>query len=409
MLTSRGADRHRKLAAESGASGYFTKPYLEEVLLDAAERMIDGEVLLEGSTRKVREARPRASKRAESAAAMESPTLVQISETMIIQPTVLIIDDSVTVRSLLSMTFENAGYHVEQARDGKEAWEKLKGGLTPDIALCDIEMPRLDGLELLGKIYENEELQRIPVAMLTSRGAERHRKVAAERGASGYFTKPYVEQELLAAADRIRNGEILLKNSVRQPGITTSGIVESVAPHASPVTHHPAIENGKSETGKKEPINGKRPQEMPSAPQTPNPKTQTFIQGQPKVLIIDDSVTVRSLLSMTFEKAGYVVEQARDGKEALDKLQGGLNPHVVFCDIEMPKMDGLKLIATLQNDEELNKIPVAMLTSRGAKKHQIAAAERGARGYFTKPYVEDVLLDAAQRLMNGEVLLKVEA
>ncbi|MBP0017430.1 MAG: response regulator [Cyanobacteria bacterium SBLK] len=112
---------------------------------------------------------------------------------------------------------------------------------------------------------------------------------------------------------------------------------------------------------------------------------------------------------MTFEKAGYLVEQARDGKEALDKLQGGLNPHVVFCDIEMPKMDGLKLIATLQDDEELNKIPVAMLTSRGAKKHQIAAAERGAKGYFTKPYVEDVLLDAAQRLMNGEVLLKVEA
>ncbi|MEA5469546.1 response regulator [Spirulina sp. 06S082] len=408
MLTSRGADRHRKVAAELGASGYFTKPYLEEVLLDAAERMIDGEVLLEGSTRKVREARPRASKRAESAA-MESPTLVQTSETMIIQPTVLIIDDSVTVRSLLSMTFENAGYHVEQARDGKEAWEKLKGGLTPDIALCDIEMPRLDGLELLGKIYENEELQRIPVAMLTSRGAERHRKVAAERGASGYFTKPYVEQELLAAADRIRNGEVLLKNSIRQPGITTSGMSESINREQASGNGQQGTGNGQRATGNGQQGTGNGQQKMYSAPQTPNPPSQTFIQGQPKVLIIDDSVTVRSLLSMTFEKAGYVVEQARDGKEALDKLQGGLNPHVVFCDIEMPKMDGLKLIATLQDDEKLNKIPVAMLTSRGAKKHQMAAAERGAKGYFTKPYVEDVLLDAAQRLMNGEVLLKVEA
>ncbi|MEM9541995.1 MAG: response regulator [Cyanobacteria bacterium P01_E01_bin.42] len=400
MLTSRGADRHRKVAAELGASGYFTKPYLEEVLLDAAERMIDGAVLLEGSTRKVREVRPK--KHPEPVSA-DPPTLIQASETMIIQPKVLIIDDSVTVRSLLSMTFENAGYHVEQARDGKEAWEKLRGGLLPDLALCDIEMPRLDGLELLGKIYEDEELKRIPVAMLTSRGAERHRKVAAERGASGYFTKPYVEQELLAAADRIRNGEVLLKNSVRQSGITAS--TSTVTSHQSPVTTSTSL----SASSHQAPVTHQQPAPSPSPEvRNPQPPTHSF-DGQPKVLIIDDSVTVRSLLSMTFEKAGYHVEQARDGKEALDKLQGGLNPHVVFCDIEMPKMDGLKLIATLQDDEELNKIPVAMLTSRGAKKHQIAAAERGAKGYFTKPYVEDVLLDAAQRLMQGEVLLKVEA
>ncbi|TVQ64539.1 MAG: response regulator [Spirulina sp. DLM2.Bin59] len=130
---------------------------------------------------------------------------------------------------------------------------------------------------------------------------------------------------------------------------------------------------------------------------------------QPRVLIIDDSITVRSLLSMTFEKAGYEVEQARDGKEALDKLQGGLNPDLAFCDIEMPKMDGLTLLDHVAADSRLHHIPIAMLTSRGAKKHQLAAAERGAKGYFTKPYTEDVLLDAAERLMQGEVLLKVEA
>ncbi|NJL00002.1 MAG: response regulator [Spirulinaceae cyanobacterium RM2_2_10] len=130
-------------------------------------------------------------------------------------------------------------------------------------------------------------------------------------------------------------------------------------------------------------------------------------QGQPKVLIIDDSVTVRSLLSMTFENAGYEVEQARDGQDALKQLQEGLNPHLVFCDIEMPRMDGLKLLSYLQADPVLSQIPVAMLTSRGAKKHRQIAAERGAKGYFTKPYVEDVLLDAAKRLIAGEMLLEV--
>jgi chemosensory pili system protein ChpA (sensor histidine kinase/response regulator) len=66
-------------------------------------------------------------------------------------------------------------------------------------------------------------------------------------------------------------------------------------------------------------------------------------------------------------------------------------------------------LSHVSEDEALKQIPIAMLTSRGAKKHQLAAAERGAKGYFTKPYTEDVLLDAARRLMQGEVLLKVEA
>jgi len=395
MLTSRGAERHRRVAAELGASGYFTKPYLEEVLLDAAQRMIAGEVLLEGSTRP---SRPRSPSAAPPAPAPEpaalgdgTPTLVQAPPEPARQPCVLIIDDSVTVRSLLSMTFEKAGYAVEQARDGKDAWDKLSGGLEPDLVLCDIEMPRLDGLELLAQIQQDSQLRRIPVAMLTSRGAKKHRQIAAERGASAYFTKPYVEQELLAAAERVRAGEVLLKESVRLPGLTTHPQAGVSAPATSPPTP--------SEVDPRQTV----------VQVKPAPERDTLFQGKPKVLIIDDSVTVRSLLSMTFENAGYEVEQARDGQDALKKLQDGLNPHLVFCDIEMPRMDGLKLLSHLQEDPALARIPVAMLTSRGAKKHRQIAAERGAKGYFTKPYVEDVLLDAANRLMNGEVLLEVEA
>ncbi|NEO87043.1 MAG: response regulator [Spirulina sp. SIO3F2] len=388
MLTSRGAERHRRVAAELGAAGYFTKPYLEDVLLDGAQRMIAGDVLLENSTRQPQQL----AKEPIQPAAAAMSTSVTLGDPMDMHQEVLIIDDSVTVRSLLSMTFEKAGYTVEQSRDGKEAWEKLKGGLTPDLIFCDIEMPRMDGLELLGNIYEDAEIRRIPVAMLTSRGAERHRRIAAERGASGYFTKPYVEQDLLAAAERMRQGEVLLKNSVREPGITTRG---SNQPSTSPA---PTTSDDPQAT---------MVQVEHSEPTVSVPEAQ--FDRPPKVLIIDDSITVRSLLTMTFEKAGYVVEQARDGKEALEKLQGGIDPDLAFCDIEMPKMDGLTLLNHLQGDANLKGLPVAMLTSRGAKKHKIAAAERGARGYFTKPYVEDVLLDAAQRLMRGEMLLTVEA
>ncbi len=126
------------------------------------------------------------------------------------EPTVLIVDDSITVRELLSMTFNKVGYRVEQARDGQEAWEKLRGGMPCNLVFCDIEMPRMNGLELLSRLQKDDILRQIPIAMLTSRGADRHRQLAIQEGASGYFTKPYLEEELLHAASRMLKGERLV-------------------------------------------------------------------------------------------------------------------------------------------------------------------------------------------------------
>jgi chemotaxis protein histidine kinase CheA/CheY-like chemotaxis protein len=283
---------------------------------------------------------------------------------------VLIVDDSITVRELLSLSFSKAGYRVEQARDGQEAWEKLRGGLPCDIVFCDIEMPRMNGLELLSNLQKEPRLATIPVALLTSRGAERHRKVAAKLGASGYFTKPYTERDLLSAAERMIAGEVLLPNSIKatrhQPLSSEATIIDS------------------------------------------NPANFSA-QSSPLVLIIDDSVMVREMLSISFVKASYRVEQARDGLEAWEKLRAGLACDLILCDIEMPRMNGLELLSRLQEDEQLQRIPVAMITSRGAQKMQNLAAAKGAKGYFVKPYIEDVLLSAAQRLIAGEVLIQKES
>ena len=279
------------------------------------------------------------------------------------EPLVLIVDDSITVRELLSMTFSKAGYRVEQARDGQEAWEKLRSGLPADLLFCDIEMPKMNGLELLSRMQKEEELAAIPVSLLTSRGAEKHRKMAADLGASGYFTKPYTEKDLLDGAERLLKGDILLAGSSRA----------SAKPKAAKV----------------------------SPPAIAKPKVEKYA---PMVLVIDDSVMIREMLTMTFKNAGYQVEQARDGQEAWEKLRSGLPVDVVFCDIEMPRMNGLELLAHLQEDKELSQIPIAMVTSRGAERHRKMARERGAKGYFTKPYMEDILIKAAKRLINGEVL-----
>ena len=292
-----------------------------------------------------------------------------------IEPTVLIIDDSITVRELLSLSFGKAGYRVEQARDGQEAWEKLRSGLPCDLVFCDIEMPRMNGLELLSHLQNDEQLSRIPVALLTSRGADRHRKVAAKLGASGYFTKPYTEKDILDAAKRMIHGEILLQGSVKQP--------------------HSFISRFKQNQAKQ------------TIPGQQTPKSFDDEDITPKVLIIDDSVMVREMLSLTYRKAGYQPEVARDGQDAWEKLRSGLLCDLILCDIEMPRMNGLELLDRIQEDPNLSKIPIAMITSRGAQKMQRLAAEKGAKGYFVKPYIEDALLEASQRLMAGEVLLDI--
>ena len=294
------------------------------------------------------------------------------------EQTILIVDDSITVRELLSSSFSKAGYRVEQARDGQEAWEKLRSGLPCDIVFCDIEMPRMNGLELLSNLQKDEVLCNLPIALLTSRGAERHRKVAAKLGASGYFTKPYTETDLLDAAARMIAGEILLANSSK---LLQKRFPESDTENNETIVYSPDA----------------------TFVQTEPPPKQPF---RPLVLIIDDSVMGREMLSLSFTKAGYRIEQARDGQEAWEKLQGGLDCHLILCDIEMPRMNGLELLSRLQEDIRLSVIPVAMITSRDAQKMQNLAAEIGAKGYFVKPYIEEVLLDAAQRLIAGEVLLE---
>lgn len=121
------------------------------------------------------------------------------------QPQILIVDDSYTIRQLLSVTLTRARYRVVQAKDGQDALSKLEGGLACDLVIADIEMPRMDGFELLRSIKSNSKFTAIPVAMLTSRSGVRHRQMALDLGASHYFTKPYNEGQLLEEIGKLIN------------------------------------------------------------------------------------------------------------------------------------------------------------------------------------------------------------
>lgn len=117
------------------------------------------------------------------------------------------------------------------------------------------------------------------------------------------------------------------------------------------------------------------------------------------VLIVDDSLTMRSVIKKTIKVSGFKVGEyfeAADGKEAL-KILADAWVDLVLTDINMPNMNGLELIAEMNNDQILSSIPVVMVTTEGSEKSVQKSMEMGAKGYIKKPFQpEDI-----KRMLNS--------
>ncbi|MDJ0897905.1 MAG: hybrid sensor histidine kinase/response regulator [Xenococcus sp. MO_188.B8] len=137
-------------------------------------------------------------------------------------PTALAVDDSAMMRRILTRTLEKVGYRVLTAKDGWEALELLNRSSQVQLIVSDLEMPNLNGLELLHRLRQDAELSKIPVAMLTSRSNDKHRNLAMTLGASAYLTKPYIEQEFLDELKKIFSDRQPLKPSLSPPKLLSS-------------------------------------------------------------------------------------------------------------------------------------------------------------------------------------------
>jgi chemosensory pili system protein ChpA (sensor histidine kinase/response regulator) len=111
-------------------------------------------------------------------------------------PLVMVVDDSLTMRKVLSRTLEREGYRVVTAKDGMDAIQVLQENL-PDIMLTDIEMPRMDGFELVRNVRDDERTRELPIIIISSRTAEKHRNLAKEIGVNAFLGKPVQDEELI--------------------------------------------------------------------------------------------------------------------------------------------------------------------------------------------------------------------
>ncbi len=117
-----------------------------------------------------------------------------------------------------------------------------------------------------------------------------------------------------------------------------------------------------------------------------------------KILIVDDSRTIRQQVSFTLSKGGFQVLEGEDGKDGLEKLKANTDVALVISDVNMPNMSGLEMLEAIKVEASINTIPVIMLTTEGAADLINRAKAAGAKGWLVKPFKPDQLIAAVTKL-----------
>jgi two-component system chemotaxis response regulator CheY len=120
--------------------------------------------------------------------------------------TVLVVDDSPTMRQMVAFTLTSAGYQVVEAGNGKEAVGKVNGGAKPDLVVTDLNMPEMDGITLIKEIRKMAALKFTPILMLTTEASDDKKKAGQAAGATGWIVKPFNPEQMMAVIKKVLPG-----------------------------------------------------------------------------------------------------------------------------------------------------------------------------------------------------------
>jgi chemosensory pili system protein ChpA (sensor histidine kinase/response regulator) len=125
-----------------------------------------------------------------------------------------------------------------------------------------------------------------------------------------------------------------------------------------------------------------------------------IVRRKPRVLVVDDSISIRKYVQRFLDRSGYEVETATDGMNALEVL-GKIKVDAVITDLEMPVMHGYDLMAEMKRNPVFMNIPIIVLTSRAGEKHRQKAIDMGAQDYLVKPFEEQEMIEALKKLLSN--------
>lgn len=117
-----------------------------------------------------------------------------------------------------------------------------------------------------------------------------------------------------------------------------------------------------------------------------------------KILVVDDSATVRQQVGLALSQAGFEIVEAVDGMDGIDKMNQIVDISLVICDVNMPRMSGLEMLEKFRSDKKLSTVPVVMLTTEGQPELVERAKKAGAKGWIVKPFKAELLVAAAKKL-----------
>ena len=280
-------------------------------------------------------------------------------------PLTLAVTQAVMLRAG-AMTYAVPTVMIEQVQEFKaQAYAELVA--AGEIAWKDNRYPLRSLLALLGEIDTATPLRQIPVLLLKSgvqRAAIRVDEIVGNREVVVKTIGPQLSRlSGIAGATVLGNGQVvLILNPVQ--------LVHREAPAADVAVPRPMAQE--------------------------TPLMMDSRSGNPLVMVVDDSLTVRKITGRMLTREGYEVATAKDGVDALQQLQD-LRPDCILLDVEMPRMDGFEFARNVRADEATRGIPIIMITSRTADKHRNHALELGVNEYMGKPYQEEQLLALLKR------------
>jgi twitching motility two-component system response regulator PilG len=141
---------------------------------------------------------------------------------------------------------------------------------------------------------------------------------------------------------------------------------------------------------------------MAPGPATRGAKAVSIPSSGLKVLVIDDSNTIRRSAEIFLKQGGHEVMLAEDGFDALSKVND-YEPHLIFCDILMPRLDGYQTCAIIKRNAKFSRVPIVMLSSKDGVFDKARGRMVGSQDYLTKPFTKDQLLQTVRELGSAKL------
>lgn len=292
---------------------------------------------------------------------LEKPVSVQklqslintIKEKFAIKDKIVAIDDDVSVLQKIEKILSKSGYEVECFDDPELALRKLKEKKSPALIILDLLMPKMDGFQFLTEIRKDDDLNSVPVIILTSKKLVSDEIKFLEERTSGIFFKENFDEKIFLE----RLDKILMKiKDAKKTAVVSSFKQEKIV-------------------------------EKPSIPPL-------------HILLVEDNLMNQKFMSHILKRLGATFDIAIDGKDAIEKVKQN-KYDLILMDIQMPVMDGLEATQIIRNELNLNDIPIIALTAHAMKGDRERCLAAGCNGYITKPIDQQKLVSEIMSVIKS--------